>query len=251
MSGSSIQRTARWFHLAVLLCAAPSAAAANFTVAPVRMEFAPEQRAVAITLNNSDAKKVVVEARVYLWEQVDGQDKLTPSSDLIVTPALAEVPANSAQLIRVGRRTQVRAGPVERTYRVVLQEVVPSAEAAPSGITFALRMSLPAFIAPVLPEKEFARPKPEWSARTGPKGELLVTLRNAGTKRVQVIGVEAEGGDGKPLGAFEPMFYVLAGQARTLTLKPSGPLPAAGTVLTLKAHTDAGDQVASVALTKP
>lgn len=251
MNGSSIQRTARWTHLAVLLLATPFAAAANFTVAPVRLEFAPDQRAVAITLNNADSKKVVVEARVFLWEQVEGQDKLTPSADLIVTPALAEVPANSAQLIRVGRRSQVQAGPVEKTYRVVLQEVVPSAEAAQSGITFALRMSLPAFIAPKLDERSIARAVPAWTLKAGKPGELLATVSNSGTKRLQIIGVEAAGADGKPRAATDQMFYVLAGKQRSIALKAKAALPVSGTVLTLKANTDAGEQVASVPLTNP
>jgi fimbrial chaperone protein len=238
-------------HLVVLLGTASIAQAANFQVLPLRLSFAPDQRALSLSLSNIDIQPVVIEARAFLWEQIDGVDTLTPTTDLVITPPLAEVPANGRQLIRVGRRATVKAGPIERSYRVMLQEVVPTTESARSGLRFSLRLSLPVFITPKLEDDVLARATPEWSATPGPMGELEVALRNSGTAHLQVAGFEVAGADDEPPAQQSSMTYVLAGQTRRYLLKPTGPLPVAGTLLTIKASTDAGDQVARVAFAQP
>lgn len=251
MTGLLSPRTARCLHLAVLVFAAPFAEAANFQVAPLRLSFEPEQRAVSLTLTNNEAKPVVVEVKVFLWEQVDGVDKLTPTTDLVLTPPLAEVAGNSSQLIRIGRRSTVKAGATERTYRVALQEIIPAGEAAKAGLHFALRLTLPIFIVPKVADDAVIAPQAQWTVTSSPKGELVIALHNAGATHLQLIGFDLLGADNTVRAHQGDMTYVLAGQTRRYAFKTSGPLPAPGTIFTLKANTDAGDQVARVAFAKP
>lgn len=244
------QRTARCLHLAVLLLASPVATAANFNVSPIRLEFAPDQRAIAVTLTNNEDRPVVVETRGFLWTQKDGKDVLTPTTDLVISPPLIEVGAKGTQVIRVGRRATVAAGPVEKTYRMTLLEVVPAEEAKKPGLHFNLRINMPIFIAPRLPRDARAEAKPEWSAVTTPTGELAINLSNAGNRRLQALSLAVEDSNGKPVASQDGMFYVLAGQSRRVLLKPKA-LPAPGSALTVKANIDAGDHVARVTLIKP
>jgi fimbrial chaperone protein len=244
------QRTARCLHLAVLLLASPAALAANFNVAPIKLEMGADQRAIAVTVTNGDAKPVVIEAHAFVWSQKDGKDELTATTDLVISPPLIEIAPNSTQVIRVGRRAAVTAGPVERTYRLTLQEIVPAAEAAKPGVHFSLRISMPIFIAPKLPSEQVLA-RPEWTAAPAPGGELALTLRNSGNRRLQTMTVAVEDAAGKKLADKDGMFYVLAGQSSRMVLKPKVPLPPLGASLTVKANIDAGDHVARVTLAKP
>lgn len=245
------QRTARCMHLAVLLLASPAALAANFSVSPIKLEFAPDQRAIAITLTNGDDRPVVVEARAFLWTQANGKDVLTPTPDLVISPPLVEVPANGVQVIRVGRRAQVVAGAIEKTYRMMLQEVVPAAESAKPGLHFALRISMPIFIAPRLARDVRANWTADWTAAPTANGQLALELRNGGNRRLQVTQVTVEDEKGRPLAKQDGMFYVLAGQSHPLTLKPGAKLPPPGSPLAIKSTIESGDHLARATLTKP
>ena len=134
----------------------------------------------------------------------------------------------------------------------MLQEVVPAAESAKSGLHFALRLSIPAFITPRLPDDARAAPHFEWSIATAAEGEIVATLRNSGSKHLQLINLIIEDvADQAPLARRDEMAYVLAGQASSFALKAAATLPPLGTSLTIKAATDAGDQLTRAALTKP
>jgi fimbrial chaperone protein len=238
-------------HLAVLLLAAPNALAANFNVSPIKLEFASEQRAVAVTLANGGETPVVIEAHAFVWTQVDGKDVLTPTNDLVISPPLVEIGPAGTQVVRVGRRASLVAGPVEKTYRMTLQEIVPATEAAKPGVHFSLRINMPIFIAPKLAGDTQALARAEWTATAAPGGDLALTLRNSGNRRLQTTRVAVADAAGKPLADKDGMFYVLAGQSSRIVLKPKAPLPAAGSALTVKANIDAGDEVARVTLAKP
>lgn len=245
------QRTARCMHLAVLLLASPAALAANFNVSPVRLEFTPDQRAIAVTLTNGDDRPVVVETRAFLWTQAMGKDVLTPTTDLVITPPLVEVPPNGVQVIRVGRRSQVIAGAVEKTYRMMLQEVVPAAESAKPGLHFALRISMPIFIAPRLARDVRPAWTADWTAAPTADGQLALALHNGGNRRLQVTQVAVEDEAKRPLAKHDGMFYVLAGQSHALTLKPGAKLPPLGAPLAIKSTIESGDHLARVTLAKP
>ena len=53
----------------------------------------------------NDEREVLVQAEVMLWEQVDGEDRLTPTRDLLVSPAVFTLPPNGSQLVRVALRS--------------------------------------------------------------------------------------------------------------------------------------------------
>lgn len=244
------QQTARCLHLAVLLLAAPSALAANFNVSPIRLEFTPDQRALAVTLTNNDDRPVVVQASGFVWVQKESKDELIPTNDLVISPPLVEIGAKGTQVIRVGRRASVTAGAVEKTYRLKLLEVIPAEEAKKQGLHFALEISMPVFIAPRLSGDARAAANLEWAATNTPAGELIVSLRNSGNRRTQALNLVVEDAKGKQVASHDGMFYVLAGQTRQVVLKPKL-MPSSGSALTIKTNLDAADHVARVTLVKP
>ena len=72
--------------LVALLCAAGAAHAASLQISPVTIEFGADDTASGITLRNPGERPVYGQVRVFLWNQADGQDTLTPTQDLLASP---------------------------------------------------------------------------------------------------------------------------------------------------------------------
>ncbi len=120
--------------------------AGSFSVSPTRLELSATVQSAAVTMRN-DEREALVQAEVMLWEQVDGEDRLTPTRDLLVSPAVFTLPPNGSQLVRVARRNVPADSTRELSYRLVLQEVPQPANPEFSGLQVTLRLVLPVFVA--------------------------------------------------------------------------------------------------------
>ena len=138
------------------------ALAGTFSISPLRAELSSRAQTGALTLRNQESTPVVVQAEVLLWEQAEGEDKLSPTRDVLVSPAVFTIPGNGSQLVRVALR---RAADAQRelSYRLILTEVPQQASPEFTGLNVALRLSLPIFVAPITT----AEPRLEWSATRG------------------------------------------------------------------------------------
>ncbi|MCX7356598.1 MAG: fimbria/pilus periplasmic chaperone [Alphaproteobacteria bacterium] len=140
--------TWRALLIAAALVAAPSVAGAQtggIQVAPVMVNLSPEHTIDSIRLRNGRSRPVAFEVEAYAWSQVNGQDQLIPTTELIVAPGVFEVAANGDQIVRLGVRGASSGG--ERAYRILLREL-PSQEQSGIALGFTLEMSLPVFITP-------------------------------------------------------------------------------------------------------
>jgi len=155
----------------------------------------------------------MLEAQAMLWEQVDGVDRLTPTRDVLVSPVVFTLSPNTSQLVRVA--LQRPADPQrELSYRLILTEVPPQAQAGFTGLNVALRMSLPMFVEAIATSP----PEIEWTAMRRADG-LDVTARNAGSAHAHVFNfsVAPMAAPGEPIRA-QTAAYILPDQARTWTL---------------------------------
>lgn len=216
------------------------AVAGSFSVSPVRVELSARTQTGAVTLRNQLDAPVLVQAEAQLWEQDDGQERLSATQDVLVSPAVFTLPANGSQLVRVALRAPVDAGR-ELSYRLILTEVPPQETPDFNGLNVSLRLSLPVFV-------EARAPSPaqlEWSARYADDGTLAVTARNAGQTHARVLQFKVAPAEG-PGPAFDESTtaYILPGQARTWVLdyNKNDVIPAGdGSRLRLKGKTEAGD----------
>jgi len=192
-----------------------------------------------MTVRN-DERETVVQAEVMLWEQVDGEDRLTPTRDLLVSPAVFTLPAKGSQLVRVALRNPPADTRRELSYRLILQEVPQKANPEFTGLQVALRLSIPVFVA----NEGTTGPAIDWSAATSGEG-LTLTAKNSGDVHTRIHGfsVAPAVGDGKPL--VQPVgSYILPGQARSWSLgKNQGETTSVGSWrrLRLKVTTDDGE----------
>lgn len=139
--------TLRALLLAVALITAPGAAGAQtggIQVAPVLVSLSPQQTIDSVRMRNGRARPVSFEVEAYVWSQVNGEDVLMRTTDLIVAPGVFEIPANGEQTIRIGARRQATT---EQAYRILLREL-PSEQHTGVALGFSLEMSLPVFLTP-------------------------------------------------------------------------------------------------------
>lgn len=208
-----------------LLAASMPALAGGFSVSPVSLEFAPADKAQALMLNNSGARAVNAQLRVFAWTQVEGDDVLVPSGDILISPPMTQLAPGQQQLVRV-LRTQPPGAGREQAYRIVVDELpstTPPPGAPVSGLSFVLSYSLPVFLLPSgAPPVAEAR----WSLLANPAtADTPFTLQadNISAAHVQLADLALLDAGGKLLHEQTGLVgYALAGTRREWPLNGSG-----------------------------
>lgn len=199
--------------LAALTALSPAAVAGTFTISPLRVDFSGNAGTAALTVRNEDAVAVVVQAEGLAWSQDGGEDALTATRDLLVSPAVFTLAPGGSQLVRVALRRPV--DPVrELAYRLVLQEVPQAARADFTGLQVSLRLSVPVFVAPSAP----AEPELTWSAARSATGRLELSAHNGGAAhaRIHRFALKSVPTDA-PVAGQPALAYVLPGATRRWT----------------------------------
>jgi fimbrial chaperone protein len=198
-----MQPVRRYLLRGVLLaCGAGCAAvaAAGVTISPVVLEIDSPRKAIAVTVTNMGDRPITLQTEAMVWQQVNGADHNEPTEDLLVIPPIVEVPAKASQVFRVMLRTRAPS-PVERTYRVILEDITKelAAISGQASVAFKFTHNLPVLIAPSGKVVTAMRWKPcrseavaTASAASSTKppiargAEACVRLLNAGNRRVKV-----------------------------------------------------------------
>ena len=233
-----------FFLLVACLLTPFSVMAGSLSVTPIRVELSSAQRSVALTVRNEGDQPTVVQAQLVAWSQLDNEDRLEPTIDLLASPPIFTVAPGASQIVRIALRRAPDAAR-ERSYRVLVTEVPGKPQPESAGAQFALKISLPIFV-----DASGAKtaPKLEWSGTRTAKGELALTAVNTGAKHIQVQAIEVTGAGSDPDARFAGPWYILPGQRRTLTMRPSEGHTIAADRVRLKAETDAGPLAADVVL---
>lgn len=215
-------------------------AAANLQISPVMINLRPGQGATGISMQNMGEAPVYGQVRVFLWEQKDGDDVLTPTQDVVASPPIIQIEPKSSQIIRLVRRSQ-QLPASELTYRVLIDEIPKDDSGPASGVDIRLRYSVPMF---VLPADERGTPQLAWTVFKK-EGNWMLRVRNSGTQRAQIGALVLSNAAGKEFEIAPGLFgYVLAGRVREWRLPTSGEADLNGT-LAVKANINARPMSAS------
>jgi fimbrial chaperone protein len=221
--------------------AAP-ASASTFNISPIRAELAAGHRTEALTITNAEDNPVVVQIRVVRWSQTNGIEDLVDTRELLATPPVLQIPANSQQIIRVALRRDPDPAQ-ELTYRVIFEEVPQAAPKDFTGLRVALRLSIPIFVAPAHGK---ANADLAWASRWLPNGQLELAATNNGSGHLQITDFEAQfPGSLMPLRGVTSK-YVLPGSRISWTLTPPADAIRQGAI-PIRGHSDQGDFSADVA----
>src|ERR1700733_1666382 len=98
------RRNATAFPLAAILGLVFSSLAAEaqaLSVLPVNIFLQPGQAATTLTVTNQGTSKTAVQIRAYAWNQQDGDDLLTPSEEVVISPPIASIAPGANQVVRI------------------------------------------------------------------------------------------------------------------------------------------------------
>jgi len=211
--------------LGVGALAASAPVLAGSSITPTAVELTSARSIGQVTLWNGGNEPMLVQARAVSWRQADGKDVHAEAPEVMIAPAIVEVPARSGQIFRLRLRAQFPAS--EQAYRLRLEDITPPKPGC--GIGMRIQHDLPLVVGPQGGKAVLTvTPCP----RSGP---ACLRVANTGTHLGKITSLELVGA-GWTLSA--PLSgTVLAGAWREWPLKlPSG---AAGQV-TARLETSAG-----------
>ncbi len=173
-------------------------------VYPLRVTFEANKTSEVVTVRNTDAKPLLLQPSVARWSQVDGQEVLEPTRDILLSPPLVEIPAGESQTIRLALRREADAS-MQRSYRLILQEVPRNAPATSTQVTMALKITIPVFVTA-------KTPSPAQMRVTALAGSSQLQFTNNGKSHLQIKSfIVAD--NATQITKNESMFYVLPGQS--------------------------------------
>ena len=199
-----------WLALVGAALAGGTAAAANLQISPVLINFAAPQGTAGVSLLNLGETPLFGQVRVYVWDQQNGEDVLTPTQEVVASPPLVQIAPRGSQTVRLVR-TGERGGAAERTYRVLIDEVARDDGPAVSGVDIRLRYSVPVFVAGADPA---GQEQLSWVV-TRKDGAWMMRVTNGGQKHAQIGTLVLANRAGKEFSVSSGLFgYVLAGRSR-------------------------------------
>lgn len=199
--------------LPLLLLACPQwAAAGSFRATPIKIYLDAKTKTTVLKVTNDGGEKVTVQLEAFEWLQDEsGKEQYNPTKDILFFPKIADIAAGEEKIIRVGYQGQ-KAGNIEKTYRLFLQEL-PVSSPGEVSVKMAIRMGLPVFVAPEKKLKDRKITQLELG-----NGSLNVTIKNAGNSHFIVGKIKAKGLDDAHAEVFAKEaggWYVLAGASKT------------------------------------
>ena len=79
----------RLLMVAVALFGSTFAEAASLSVVPISVDVVRPATIGTVTLRNRESRPLPAQVRVFRWTQVDGEDRLEPTDDVVASPQLA------------------------------------------------------------------------------------------------------------------------------------------------------------------
>ena len=201
----------------IVLLTGLAARAQALAVLPVNILLSPGQKTTTLTVTNQGTSETSIQIRAYAWSQNDGEDKLTSSDAVVVSPPLASIAAGATQVIRLILRQPPQDS--EATYRILVDQIPPPAE--------------PGIVHVVLRLIEFHL---EDNA-----GQTYLVGTNDGLRHEAIREIVLTTGDGRTLkeeASASP--YILSGATRRWHITSPDSLPLPSVPLRLTAHGDAG-----------
>ena len=91
---------------ALIVSAAVPACAASLQASPVTVEIQTPASTSTVTLRNEGTSPLNAQIRVFRWTQVDGEEKLVTSEDVVASPPVVLLQAKADYTLRIVRVTK-------------------------------------------------------------------------------------------------------------------------------------------------
>ncbi len=213
-----------------------SVEAQSIQVSPVMIELPPGATSSVVNVDTGDKIGVAIQARVFRWSQVGGEDKLEKTADIVVSPPVSTARSGASNTVRVVRVTQT---PVtgQEAYRVFIEQIPDRKKLQAGQISLVIRQSIPVFV-----NGQDVRPGLlTWKAIER-NGKFVLEAANVGQKRVKITKLTVNDDKNRELTKGNTAGYVLGGQTKAWGLSGA----TAGKTLTIKAESELGQINASI-----
>lgn len=202
------------------------------TVMPVHVQMPPGQKAAVLSVTNAGSVETAVQIRAYGWAQPDGNDQLTATDAIAVSPPIATIAPGATQVIRlILRRVPEQQ---EDTYRILVDQIPPPARQGIVNVV--LRLSIPIFVQPKSPAVSHMQFHLERNAQ-----QSLLAVSNDGSVHEALHGLELGTDDGQKVETgFSGSQYILAGATRQWLIMTKQLGQPAGGSLRVTVHSDHG-----------
>jgi fimbrial chaperone protein len=143
--------------LGLLTWAAGDAAAAAFTVTPVRVLLGRGTNSALLTVRNDSTEPIRFQITLKAWNLApSGEMELSDTNDLVFFPSMLEVKPSEQKNVRIGSSFKAPVT-TERSYRIFFEELPPPQVARPdekqtgAQVRVLTKMGVPIFIQPATP----------------------------------------------------------------------------------------------------
>jgi fimbrial chaperone protein len=179
-----VSRTFRVCIVAAVLFCSARAGAASLSVSPITVDVVTPATTATVTVRNGESRPVAAQIRVFRWTQVDGQDRLDPTEDVVASPPVVTINGGADYIVRLERSAGREIGG-EEAYRVVVDELPNPNRQRNGSVALVLRYLIPAFFF----SADATQPKLVWSlAHRG--DATLLQAANSGDKRIQIVDLK-------------------------------------------------------------
>ena len=179
----------------------------ELSVSPLRFEFDKSGAGQTLRLVNTGQVPLVVQSRLFAWDQLGDEETFAPSRAVTVSPAIANIAPGQTQIVRLIRAAPPSPG--EKRFRLTIDQLPDPKSNQASTATSRIRFVLPLFM-----DRDQAGP-PQLSWRLAP-GKL--ELSNAGGQTARLVNLKLTDAAGRPLATGESgLRYVHGG--RTIAWK--------------------------------
>ncbi|MEQ1346048.1 fimbrial biogenesis chaperone [Acinetobacter seifertii] len=190
--------------------------AATIRLSPVSVEILSHQKASSISLYNQSNESADLQARIFEWSQNNGQDQLTPTDEITISPPFLKLKPSESYNLRVVR---INPEPIsgEKTYRIIIDELPKPVDSrkASQGVNVLLRSSLPVFVV-----NKDAITQLNWKIDTHQK-EAFLNIRNIGNRHAllnDLTLIDNTENKSYPIKLNTVNGYILANQARSYSV---------------------------------
>jgi fimbrial chaperone protein len=184
---------------------------------PTLLEIGPKAAATRLLLGNTGDAPVAAQVRVYAWRQPNGEDRLAPSEQVVVSPPIVELPAGREQVVRVVRLGAPASSGRDHCYRIIVDELPRADRAGASTVKLRMRYVLPLFV------RAPDAPAPDLSCTIDEEGVQLA-CENSGGRAAQLGASRLLDDRRQVMNLSEGLFgYVLPGSRRVWNLAAHSP----------------------------
>lgn len=201
----------------------PSIQGRNVEISPTTLSLAGPGATTICTVFNNGTETTASQIRLRAWSQVDGQDVLADTQDVVASPPFMSLPPGARQVVRI---VNLAAQPSssELAYRLLLNELPAAGSLTNNGITVLIAFNLPVFIAGV----DAAPPQLSASFAQGADGNPVLRFTNGGDIHVRLADVTYSVEE-RPFFTLPGLVgYVLAHSTRDVPLPIPAPPPFGG-----------------------